>query len=49
MGKGKAPDALQWEIIRANERRRAYREAVRRNKRINAENKKRRSQRQNGG
>ena len=44
MGKGKAPDTLQYEIIRKNERRRAYQAVVQRNKRINTIKKRKRSE-----
>lgn len=44
MGTGRAPTTLEYEIIHKNERKRAYREAVKRNKRINAEKKRLRNQ-----
>lgn len=43
MGKGRAPTTLEYEIIRKNERKRAYRAAVSRNKRENVERKRRRN------
>ncbi len=39
MGKGRAPNTFEYEIIKKNERKRAYRAAVQRNKRENARKK----------
>mgnify|MGYP004688328409 CR=1 FL=1 len=43
MGTGRAPTTIEYEIIQKNERKRHYREAIKRNKRINAEKKRQRN------
>ena len=43
MGTGRAPNTFEYEIIKKNERKRQYRAAVKRNKRINAEKKRQRN------